>query len=78
MDKPPVYLDDKSILVSTRKGLRRLQVPFIVVVVIAADSLEIGDKVQVMLVSFSQTDPLLYYIRNRYYNYSLFLIEGVR
>jgi hypothetical protein len=78
MDKAPVYLDNRSVLVSTAKGLKRITVPFLVVVMRAVDKMEVGDKVTVILVSFTKTDPLLYFIRNRYYNYTLFVIDLTR
>lgn len=73
-----VYLDTKSILVSTSKGLKRLNVPFLVIVCKEIDNLKIGDKPTVDLVSFTEKDNLLYYIGKNYYKYSFFVIIDTR
>ena len=70
----PIYLDNRSVLVSTSKGLKRIHVPFVVVVVSSVDDLMEGERMTVILVGFSKRDSLLYLIRNRYYLYSYFVI----
>jgi len=70
----PVFLDTKSILVSTTKGLKRLQVPFLVLVIVEIDSLKVCDKTTVQLVGFSQKEHLLYFIDGAYYKYVFFAI----
>lgn len=70
----PVYLDNKSVLVSTNKGLVRFTVPFSVIVFDDVGDLKVGDKLIVNLVSYSKKDKLLYYIRNRFYAYRFFVI----
>lgn len=74
----PVFLDAKSVLVSTPKGLKRLDVPFLVIVISEIDQLQVGEKVLVFLVGFNQKDNLLYYINQKYYQYFLFVIIDKR
>jgi hypothetical protein len=70
----PLYVDKRSILISTPKRLRRLYVPFLVLVIKDSDGLVRGEKLKVILVGFSQRDRLLYCINSRYYRYCLFII----
>ncbi len=73
-----MFLDINSILVSTPKGLKKLHVPFLVLVVIDINSLKVGDKTTVHLVGFSQKEHLLYFIDGAYYKYAFFAIIDKR
>lgn len=74
----PLAHDTKSILVSTPKGLKRLDVPFLVMVLVNVNNLQVGDKVVVILVTCTYRDNLLYYIQGNYYKYYLFVIIDKR
>ena len=70
-----IYLSTSSILVSTSKGLIRLNCPFTVVCITEdLEEIKMDEKLEVTSVHSTSNEPLLYEILDKKYAYYLFMI----
>ena len=72
--KSTVYIDNKSVLVITEHGLRRISCPFLIIVIIDINNFKIGDRLTVVNVAGTQKIKLLYCINGLYFSHHYFVI----